>query len=70
MLICGTSAVVYPFAALPLRVKQRRGKAKTTIVEINAEPTPLTREGISDYLIQGKTGLILPKLVEEIKRMD
>jgi len=68
MLICGTSAVVYPFASLPVMLKQRRGSAKAAIVEINAEPTPLTREGISDYLIQGKTGQILPQLVDEVKR--
>ena len=68
MLICGTSAVVYPFAGLPVLLKQRRGSAKATIVEINAEPTPLTSEGISDYFIQGKTGQILPQLVDEVKR--
>ena len=65
MLICGTSAVVYPFAMLPRMAKQNR---KTTIIEINADPTPLTQEGISDYLIQGKTGTILPKIAEEVKR--
>jgi NAD-dependent deacetylase len=84
MLICGTSAVVYPFAELP-RVarehkveKERRGEfglylvervRAVTIVEINAEPTPLTEEGISDYLIQGKTGDILPKIVEEVEKI-
>jgi NAD-dependent deacetylase len=66
MLICGTSAVVYPFANLP-RLAKHRGKA--IIIEINAEPTPLTQEGISNYLIQGKTGEILPKIVEEIKKL-
>jgi len=66
MLICGTSAVVYPFAYLP-RVARQRGKA--IIIEINAEPTPLTQEGVSNYLIQGKTGEILPKIVEEIKKL-
>jgi len=40
-----------------------------TIIEVNAEPTPLTREGISDYLIQGKTGEILPKMVEKVKKL-
>jgi NAD-dependent deacetylase len=68
MLICGTSAVVYPFAYLPRIAKQRRGGRGTIIIEINGEPTPLTAEGISDYLIQGKTGAILPKLLEEVKR--
>ena len=66
MLICGTSAVVYPFANLP-RIAKQRGAA--IIIEVNAEPTPLTEERISDYLIQGKTGEILPSLVEEVKRI-
>jgi NAD-dependent deacetylase len=65
MLICGTSAVVYPFANLPRIAKQ---KGKVTIIEVNADPTPLTEEGISDYLIQGKTGEVLPRLVEEVER--
>ncbi|MEW6186968.1 MAG: NAD-dependent deacylase [Thermodesulfobacteriota bacterium] len=68
MLICGTSAVVYPFAYLPRIARQRGMGKKTAIIEVNAEPTPLTEEGISDFLIQGKTGTILPKLVEEIKK--
>ena len=66
MLICGTSAVVYPFANLP-RIAKQRGAA--TIIEINAEPTPLTLERISDYLIQGKTGEILPTILEEVKKI-
>ena len=64
MLIVGTSAVVFPFANLP-RVARQKGSV--TIVEINAEPTPLTTEGISDFFIQGKTGEILPALVAQIK---
>lgn len=82
MLICGTSAVVYPFAELPRIARQRRVEREkmtdsglyvvekvpaTVIVEINAEPTPLTYENISDYLIQGKTGEILPKILEKVK---
>jgi len=66
MLICGTSAVVYPFANLPRIARLRKS---TTIIEVNAEPTPLTHEGISEYLIQGKTGIILPKIVDEVKRL-
>ncbi|MFC2034275.1 NAD-dependent deacetylase [Chloroflexota bacterium] len=66
MLICGTSAVVYPFASLPIVAKQR---GVATIVEINAELTPLTTEHISNYILQGKTGEILPKIVEEVKRL-
>jgi NAD-dependent deacetylase len=66
MLICGTSAVVYPFANLPRIARQRRG---VTIIEVNADPTPLTEEGISDYFIQGKTGELLPAIVEEVKKI-
>ncbi len=68
MLICGTSAVVYPFAMLPRMAKPARQHKRTMIIEINAAPTPLTQEGISDYLIQGKTGTILPKIVEEVRK--
>ena len=62
MLICGTSAVVYPFASLPRMARFHSGNVK--IIEINADPTPLTHEGISDYLIQGKTGAVLPRICE------
>ena len=82
MLICGTSAVVYPFAELPRLAKKHMVEKETktgsglflvkqvpttTIIEVNAEPTPLTQEGISDYLIQGKTGEILPQILQEVK---
>jgi NAD-dependent deacetylase len=75
MLICGTSAVVSPFAQLPRIARQRRVEegrnveSATTIIEVNAEPTPLTAEGISDYLIQGRTADILPRIVEAVKKL-
>ena len=79
MLICGTSAVVYPFANLPriARFHSRRFMAgldvvgyrtNVKIIEVNAEPTPLTQEGVSDYLVQGKTGELLPRIVAQSKR--
>jgi len=80
MMICGTSAVVQPFASLPGLAKYGSGRSifgvmlggvirkKITIIEINAEPTPLTRS-ISDYLIQGKTGEVLPQIVNELKNI-
>ena len=81
MLICGTSAVVYPFANLPRMARYHTPRliagldvvgytASVKIIEVNADPTPLTEEGISDYLIQGKTGDILPAIVEEIKKIQ
>ncbi|OGO37412.1 MAG: hypothetical protein A2147_10800 [Chloroflexi bacterium RBG_16_57_8] len=66
MLICGTSAVVYPFANLPSVARERSG---VVIIEVNAEPTPLTCEGISDYLVRGKTGEILPEIMREVMRL-
>jgi NAD-dependent deacetylase len=85
MLICGTSAAVYPFAELPKLARQLRTKKgkqsqgdlhdifkeipAVTIIEINVEPTPLTEHRISDYLIQGKTGEVLPEIIEEIKQL-
>ena len=76
MLICGTSAVVYPFAELPIMARFGSAlglyatghKTNVKIIEVNAEPTSLTYESVSDYLIQGKTGEVLPKLVEEVKK--
>ena len=76
MLICGTSAVVYPFVQLPRIARQRRFDevrnpiTTTTIIEVNAEPTPLTAEGISDYLIQGRTAEILPQIVQAVKKLS
>jgi NAD-dependent deacetylase len=85
MLICGTSAVVYPFAQLPRIARQSKAEveqkaksglyfvkneAATVIIEVNAEPTPLTSERISDYLIQGQTAEILPQIVEAVKKLS
>jgi NAD-dependent deacetylase len=62
VLVVGTSAVVYPAAGIPTSAKQSGAK----VVEINMEPTPLTGL-VSDYLIQGAAGTILPKIVEEVR---
>ncbi|MCJ7791882.1 MAG: hypothetical protein MUP49_05700, partial [Dehalococcoidia bacterium] len=43
-------------------------KTNVKIIEVNADPTPLTHEGVADYLIQGKTGEILPRIVEELRK--
>jgi NAD-dependent deacetylase len=83
MLICGTSAVVYPFAELPRIARNKtaygnrwdmRGaqtgdpRSNVTIIEVNADSTPLTQERISSYFIQGKTGEILPRIVDEVRK--
>jgi NAD-dependent deacetylase len=65
MLVCGTTASVYPFGELPNIAKNWGAK----IIEINKEPTRLTEEKISSYLIQGKTGEILPAIVAQVKKL-
>ncbi len=57
----GTSAVVHPAASMPIMAK--RGGAY--LVEVNLEPTPLTE--IADCSFQGKSGEILPQIVEKLK---
>ena len=54
----GTSSLVWPAAGLA-EAAARRG---ATIVEINLDATPLT--GQSHFVLQGKSGEILPELVD------
>lgn len=63
VLVIGTSAVVYPAATIPVRAKEHGA----TVIEINMEPTPMTDQ-VSDYLICGSAGEIIPAIVEEVKR--
>ncbi len=63
MLVIGTSAVVQPFASLPVIA---RG-AGATVIEINPEQTPLTGE-VSDYLLTGRAGEVMRTLVDIIEK--
>jgi NAD-dependent deacetylase len=54
----GTSAAVFPAAQLPLTALQ----AGAAVVEINKDPTPLTR--VATYSLRGAAGAILPALLE------
>lgn len=56
----GTSAIVYPAASLPLTAKH----AGAYLVEINIEPTELSYK--ADEVLTGKSGDILPKLLNYI----
>ena len=58
LLVAGTSGVVYPVASFPGIVKERGG----LVIEVNLEPTPLS--SLADISIFGKTGDVLPMLVE------
>ncbi len=56
-LICGTSGIVWPAAAIPEIAKH--GNTKT--IEINLEPTAVS--SIVDVSIHGKAGEVLPTIV-------
>jgi len=56
-LIVGTSATVYPAAGLALEARQ----AGARVAVINLEPTDLN--GMADWVLQGKAGEILPRLL-------
>lgn len=58
MLVIGTSAVVQPAASLSLEAKS----SGAVVVEINLERTPHSND--MDFMLQGKAGEIVPKLVE------
>ena len=57
LLVVGTSAEVYPAAALPTYARD----AGALVVEINPERTPLTDR--ADHALRGPAGTVLPALV-------
>jgi NAD-dependent deacetylase len=63
MLVVGTSAVVQPAAMIPVLAKE----SGATVIEINPEETPLTGR-ISDYLIQGKAGQVVSRIVQVLEQ--
>jgi NAD-dependent deacetylase len=56
----GTSGVVQPAASLAFAAHNRGA----VVVEINAEPTPLTSK--ANFALHGRSGEILPSLVEAV----
>ncbi len=56
----GTSGVVQPAASLAYAARNNG----SVVVEINAEPTPLTPK--VDFVFQGRSGEILPQLVKAV----
>lgn len=63
MIVIGTSGLVQPAASLPFIAKQT---AKAKIIEINPEFSAITP--ISDIFISGKSGEILPMIVELLEK--
>ncbi|MEA3436070.1 MAG: Sir2 family NAD-dependent protein deacetylase, partial [Thermodesulfobacteriota bacterium] len=64
MLVVGTSAIVQPASFMPVISKQSGAK----VIEINPEKTPLSGN-ISDYLIMGKAGFVMKRIIEELERL-
>ncbi len=60
----GTSAVVQPAASLPLAAK----RAGAYVVEINPDATAVS--DFVDETVCGKSGEVLPRLVEALERLD
>ncbi len=60
MLVVGTSALVQPAASFALWAR----RAGAQLAEINPEPTPLTPH--CDFVLEGKSGEILPRLVQAL----
>ncbi len=60
ILVVGTSAVVYPAAALPYEVKNHGGR----IVEINPQSTPLSP--LAEVSLHAPAGQALPELVRAL----
>jgi len=63
MIVAGTANVVYPSASLPYMVLNRGGK----VVNINPGVSELS--GKSTLTINEKSGVVLPALVNEIRRL-
>lgn len=61
--VVGTSALVYPAANIPILAK----RSGSFLVEINIEETELS--GFADYSLFGRSGEILPKILDEVKKL-
>ncbi len=62
MLVVGTSGVVQPAAMIPVIAKEKGAK----VIEINPERTPLTGD-ISDYLIAGRAGEVMNRIIAALE---
>lgn len=60
-LACGSSLSVMPAAMIPLRTVETGG----SLAIVNAEPTDL--DGIAGTVVRGRTGTVLPALVDALR---
>lgn len=64
MMVIGTSAVVSPMSHMPVIAKENGAN----VMEINLEETFLTGS-ISNWIIKGRAGDILPKILKAVKEL-
>lgn len=64
MLVVGTSGTVEPASHLPVIAK----RAGATIIEINPDSTPLTRQ-VTDIALIGEAGRVMRELVEAVRHI-
>ena len=65
MLVMGTSAMVQPAAYMPVLARENGAR----VIEINPEPTPLTGH-ISDYIIQGSSGVVMNGIIARLEGLS
>jgi NAD-dependent deacetylase len=62
IIVIGTSAMVFPAAALPINIKRKGG----SLIELNPRQSEISR--ICDVTVRAPSGLSLPRLVTIIKQ--
>lgn len=62
VIVVGTSGEVMPACHIPVQAKRHGAK----VIEVNLDPSSFSRNGVSDVILCGKAGRILPELVEMI----
>jgi NAD-dependent deacetylase len=65
MLVIGTTAEVMPAGQMPVLAKS----TGATIIEVNPEPSLLTRF-TTDFFLQGEAGKVLDSLLERLELQD
>jgi len=62
-MVVGSTLLVHPAAAMPGLARENG----SFLVIVNLSETPYDR--VSDVLIQGKAGAILPQILKEVRRL-
>jgi NAD-dependent deacetylase len=63
LLAVGTSGVVYPAALVPVTAQQ----CGAALIDVNPEPDAIA--SVADWFLRGPGGELLPRLVDEVRRL-